>query len=179
MSEEKKLIQAPSTFQLAMERLLFGSKWLLVPFYFGLVLALAVYLGVYLKELGHMLVEMPELTETQAMLIIIGLVDMGMIAALVFTAITGGYASFVNKYHTQTATSASSGMLKVKMATSLIGVSSIHLLKKFIAVPSIEMIELYKLLLIHVAFIGGAIALMYIEYLHIKTEKLQKEIGDH
>jgi hypothetical protein len=93
-----------------------------------------------------------------------------MIATLVKMIITGSYHSFVDKNHGQPNESSSSGMLKVKLATSIMGVSSIHLLQSFISAECVDWDVIYKQLIIHCAFIIGCLALAYVDYLHCKSE---------
>jgi uncharacterized protein (TIGR00645 family) len=98
-------------------------------------------------------------------------VDIVMIANLVKMIITGSYNSFVDKSHGIDGEQVSSGLLKVKMSTSIIGVSSIHLLQTFINSENILNETIYKQLIVHGAFIVGALVLSYIDYLHCKSEK--------
>ena len=80
------------------------------------------------------------------------------------------YTSFVDKQHGFFGENASSGMLKVKMSTSLIGVTSIHLLQTFISTSSVNWDSLNKQLVIHSAFLLGALILAIIDFLHLKSE---------
>ena len=152
------------------ESVIFNSKWLLIPFYFGLILVLGIYTWVYIKEIYSITRQVNSLTKESAMLWILEIVDICMIANLIKMIITGSYNSFVDKSHGNENEKASSGMLKIKMSTSLIGVSSIHLLQSFINAGETSWPELEKQLLIHFIFLVGAIALSVIEYLHIKGE---------
>jgi uncharacterized protein (TIGR00645 family) len=97
-------------------------------------------------------------------------VDIVMIANLVKMIITGSYNSFVSKSHGVEGEQVSSGALKVKMATSVMGVSSIHLLQTFINAANIPQDVITKQLMIHGAFIIGAAFLAVIDYLHSKSE---------
>ncbi len=162
--------------QRTIEVILFGSRWLLVPFYLGLMVALGIYLFIDAKEVVHLCAKVLVLDKEATMLVLLELVDMAMIAALVKMIITGGYTSFVNKNHGQNSDKASSGTLKVKMSTSLVGVSSIHLLQKFIDVRELPWTELGPLLAIHFAFLFGSLMLAYIEYIHVKSEVLEHEL---
>lgn len=98
------------------------------------------------------------------------IVDIVMIANLIKMIITGSYTSFVDKYHSEAAEKVSSGLLKVKMATSLIGVSSIHLLASFINAKSTDWSDLYKQMAVHAMFLIGALILAIVNYLHEKLE---------
>lgn len=139
------------------ELLIFNSRWLLIPFYLKLFWTLLTLLYSFVVY-GH-------ITNEQLMQILED-VDIVMIANLVKMIITGSYNSFVDKNHGEEAEKVSSGMLKVKMSTSIMGVSSIHLLQTFMATPDWSVI--YKQVLIHGVFIIGALVLAVIDYLHCK-----------
>jgi uncharacterized protein (TIGR00645 family) len=94
-------------------------------------------------------------------------VDTVMIATLVKMIITGSYHSFVDN-DGQPNESSSSGMLKVKLATSIM--VCIHLLQSFISAECVDWDVIYKQLIIHCAFIIGCLALAYVDYLHCKSE---------
>lgn len=159
----------------AIEQTLFFSKWMLIPFYLGLMVALACFLVIDVKEVIHFLTESNSLNKSEAMMFILELIDMAMIAALVRMIVIGGYTSFVNKYHTLEGEKTSSGVLKVKLGTALIGVSSINLLQTFISCTSDKSMNwdvLQKQLIIHGAFLMGALVLSFIDYLHVKSEMI-------
>ena len=155
-----------------LEQVIFSSRWLLIPFYLGLFVTMLVYTSVYLKEIWHLIGTMGVLEKDNILLITLELVDIVMIANLVKMIITGSYHSFVSKDHGVDGESVSSGMLKVKMSTSLIGVSSIHLLQAFINAEHVTIEVLEKQVGIHVVFLIGALVLSVIDYLHSKSESL-------
>ena len=149
---------------------IFASKWLLLPFYFGLFVSLGVYAWVYIKEIIHLVSETKTITKELVMLSTLELVDIVMIANLVKMIITGSYHSFVDKDHGESTENLGSGMLKVKMSTSLVGVSSIHLLQTFIH-PHHKWEDLQKQLWIHGMFLVGSLILAIIDFLHHKSEQ--------
>jgi len=160
------------------ERVLFGSKWVLAFFYFGLIVGQICYAWVYAKEIAHMLTEINTYTTNTIMLALLELVDMVMIANLVKMIVTGSYNSSINRNHGYSNENVSSGILKVKMSTSLIGVTSIHLLQSFINSSNIQWEDFYKKLIIHAIFLLGGIALAYIEYLHDKGDAINPHDND-
>jgi uncharacterized protein (TIGR00645 family) len=131
---------------------------------------MAIYATKYFEEIIHLVRESKSLNGESVMMIILELVDIVMIANLIKMIITGSYTSFITKDHDEKSEKASSGMLKVKMSTSLIGVSSIHLLQTFINAENMSWDVIHKQLLIHASFIVGSVLLMVIEYLHVKSE---------
>ncbi len=115
------------------------SRWLQAPLYFGLIVAQCVYVFHFMQELWHLLSTLTTLSETQIMLIVLGLIDVVMIANLLIMVIIGGYETFVSRLkldghpdQPEWLSHVNAGVLKVKLATALIGISSIHLLKTFI-----------------------------------------------
>lgn len=159
-----------NTLKKIIESIIFSCRWLLIPFYLGLFITMLVYTYVYVNEIIHLIAEATILTKDVVLLTTLELVDIVMIANLVKMIITGSYNSFVDKSHGVLGENISSGMLKVKMSTSLIGVSSIHLLQTFINSANVDWPNLYKQLLIHGIFLIGALILSIIDYLHCKTE---------
>jgi len=159
----------PSPAKRAIASTIFGSKWLLLPFYYGLFIAMTLYAWVYIKEIAHLLMHSSEITKESIMLTTLELVDIVMIANLIKMIITGSYHSFVDKDHAESTENVSAGMLKVKMSTSLVGVSSIHLLQSFIH-PNSSWDEINKQLWIHGAFLLGSLVLAVIDFLHHKDE---------
>ena len=160
-------------FKKFIEKILFGSKWLLIPFYLGLIVAQIIYLGWFTGNLFHLIHNAGTISKESGMLIILELVDIVMIANLIKMIISGSYTSFISKDHNETSEKASSGLLKVKMSTSLVGVSSIHLLQSFINADKLDWDTIIKQMWIHGMFLVGALALMVIEYLHVKAEVLE------
>ena len=125
--------------------LIFGSRWMQLPLYLGLILAQAVYVVLFVKELWHLIHDALTLSEQQIMLIVLGLIDVVMISNLLVMVIVGGYETFVSRLRLQGhpdqpewLSHVNAGVLKVKLATAIIGISSIHLLKTFIAAGSIS-----------------------------------------
>lgn len=157
------------------ENIIFNVRWLLIPFYFGLIIALGAYVVSYFWEIYELISKPIPHTETM-MFTLLAFVDVVMVANLVKMIISGSYNSFVSKNHGFKNENISSGMLKVKMSTSIIGVSSIHLLQSFVNVNNVSWDNINKQLLIHGAFIIGAIAMIVIEYLHAKAEQIEHSI---
>lgn len=172
------MIQKSNGMQRGIEKILFGSKWILTLFYFGLIIGQLGYAWVYVKEIYGMISEINSFTTSTMMLALLELVDMVMIAYLVKMIITGSYNSSINKNHGYLGENVSSGILKVKMSTSLIGVTSIHLLQSFINSANIGWEDFMKKMVIHVIFLIGGIALAYIEYLHDKGDAINPHDTD-
>ncbi len=124
--------------------LIFGSRWLQLPLYLGLIVAQCVYVFLFAKELWHLIHEAPSLGEQEIMLIVLGLIDVVMISNLLVMVIVGGYETFVSRLRLEDhpdqpewLSHVNASVLKVKLAMAIIGISSIHLLKTFIAAGSL------------------------------------------
>ena len=169
---------------------IFLSRWLQAPLYIGLIVAQAVYVYRFLLELWHLigfalLGHPPSAStprdvtdpETIVMLSVLGLIDVVMIANLLIMVIVGGYETFVSRLNLkghpdqpEWLSHVNAGILKVKLATALIGISSIHLLKTFINANNVETKMMLWQVIIHVTFVASAIALAWIDRLTFKTE---------
>ena len=119
--------------------LIFGSRWLQVPLYLGLIIAQCVYVVLFLKELWHLLLHATTFSEQQIMLIVLGLIDVVMIANLLVMVIVGGFETFVSRLNLaghpdqpEWLSHVNASVLKIKLAMAIVGISSIHLLRTFI-----------------------------------------------
>lgn len=125
--------------------LIFSSRWLQLPLYLGLIVAQGVYVVLFVKELLHLISHATSFGEQQIMLIVLGLIDVVMISNLLIMVIVGGYETFVSRLGLQGhpdqpewLSHVNASVLKVKLAMAIIGISSIHLLKTFIAAGTLE-----------------------------------------
>ena len=159
--------------------MIFGSRWLQLPLYLGLIVAQGVYVILFVKELWHLIGGATSLGEQAIMLIVLGLIDVVMISNLLVMVIVGGYETFVSRLNLQGhpdqpewLSHVNASVLKVKLAMAIIGISSIHLLKTFIEAGSIGA-EGSKVTsdgvmwqtLIHMAFIVSAIGIAWTDRL--------------
>jgi len=160
------------------EYVIFGSKWLLLPFYIVLILSLGVYTYFDLYEFIDYIEKLGISNKDSAMLTFIELIDMTMIANLGKMIITGSYNSFVSKDHGRSNEHISSGTLKVKMATSLVGITSIGLLQRSVNITAASWDVLLKLAFVHGIFLLSSMILEFVDYLHEKTELAEKIIEE-
>lgn len=159
-----------------MEHLIFWSRWLQAPLYLGLIAAQGVYVYHFMHELLHLITKAGSLTETEVMLIVLGLIDVVMIANLLTMVIIGGYETFVSKLdlegnpdQPEWLSHVNAGVLKVKLAVALISISSIHLLRTFINAPQTEDRVVIIQVAIHVAFLISAIAIAWTDRIMMQT----------
>lgn len=161
-----------------MSNILFGSRWLQLPLYLGLIVAQAVYVFHFGVELVHLLEKVPHLKETDIMLIVLGLIDVVMISNLLIMVIVGGYETFVSRLNLaghpdepDWLSHVNANLLKVKLATAIIGISSIHLLKTFINAENLSNDVMMWQTIIHMTFVLSAVAIAYIDKLTTKQKQ--------
>src|SRR5438034_10948868 len=160
-------------------QLIFGSRWLQVPLYVGLIVAQGVYVLLFLKELWHLVVHSFDASEQQIMLVVLGLIDVVMISNLLVMVIVGGYETFVSRLNLsghpdepEWLGHVNASVLKIKLAMAIIGISSIALLRTFIEAGNLgsdragftETGVMWQVL-IHITFILSAIGIAYVDRL--------------
>lgn len=189
-------------------RLIFASRWLQLPLYIGLILAQVVYVFHFWVELVHLIEAAfgsqealakliasvgyePEATitglnETLIMLVVLALIDVVMISNLLIMVIVGGYETFVSRMYLEThpdqpewLSHVNASVLKVKLATAIIGISSIHLLKTFINADNYTEKVLIAQTVIHIAFLFSAMAIAATDRLMIVAAKSAKADAAH
>ncbi|NCN97549.1 MAG: YqhA family protein [Rhodoferax sp.] len=175
-------------------RLIFASRWLQLPLYLGLIAAQGVYVYHFWVELVHLLeaafgsqtalaalidgigyktdVPITHLNETIIMLVVLALIDVVMISNLLIMVIVGGYETFVSRINLdghpdqpEWLDHVNASVLKVKLAMSIIGISSIHLLKTFINAANYTDKVLIAQTVIHIAFLLSAMAIAFTDRL--------------
>ena len=172
------------------ESLIFASRWLQAPLYAGLIVAQCVYVWQFLVELWHLVtvafgpatLGAHGATATSAseaiMLSVLGLIDVVMIANLLIMVIIGGYETFVSRLdldnnpdQPEWLSHVNAGVLKVKLATALIGISSIHLLKTFINASQLDDKTMKWQVIIHLVFVFSAFALAWTDRIMVAGAK--------
>jgi uncharacterized protein (TIGR00645 family) len=157
-----------------MPRWIFASRWLQAPLYIGLIAAQLVYVVQFWRELVHLIemITFKHIAEQDIMLIVLGLIDVVMISNLLVMVIVGGWETFVSRLELEAhpdqpewLSHVNAGVLKVKLATAIIGISSIHLLKTFINAANYDEKTLMWQTVIHVAFLASALAIAWTEKL--------------
>jgi uncharacterized protein (TIGR00645 family) len=179
----------------ALAAIIFASRWLQAPLYIGLIVAQLVYVVVFWIDLVHLVEEVwlgivdpahHPMDEATIMLAVLGLIDVVMIANLLIMVIIGGYEIFVSRMDIQDhpdqpdwLNHVNANLLKVKLAISIISISSIHLLATFIKVGALPergvlpgdagqgdeytLAGVVMQVVIHLAFIVSALALAWID----------------
>lgn len=151
---------------------IFFSRWLQLPLYLGLIVAQGVYAYKFLKELWHLVmgVAIGSMNETDIMLIVLGLVDIVMIANLLIMIIIGGYDIFVSRVEfnghrdqPEWLSHVNAGVLKVKLSMAIISISSVHLLRSFMDMGKMSDRDLIAQASIHMIFVLSALIMAWIE----------------
>jgi uncharacterized protein (TIGR00645 family) len=147
---------------------IFLSRWLQAPLYVGLIVAQAVYVYHFMVELKHLVLGVQQMGATDIMLLVLGLIDVVMIANLLIMVIVGGYETFVSRLNLdehpdepEWLSHVNAGILKVKLAMALIGISSIHLLKTFINADHLNQDTIKWQVVIHLTFVVSALVMAY------------------
>ena len=124
-----------------LELTIFWSRWLQAPIYLGLIVAQILYCYKFGKEVVHLVQMTESSSETTFLVLVLTLIDIAMVANLLTMVVIGGYATFVSKLDLDESTDRPDwlahidpGAIKIKLASSLVGISSIHLLKSFVYV---------------------------------------------
>jgi uncharacterized protein (TIGR00645 family) len=178
MSADDQIIR-PDRRLRPLPQLIFSSRWLQLPLYVGLIVAQAVYVVLFLKELWHLVEGAMKFTEQDIMLIVLGLIDVVMISNLLIMVIVGGYETFVSRLELEKhpdqpewLSHVNASVLKIKLAMAIIGISSIHLLRTFIYAgqlgkPESQFSETGVMwqAIIHTVFVLSAIGIAYVERL--------------
>ncbi|OGV28319.1 MAG: hypothetical protein A3F18_03225 [Legionellales bacterium RIFCSPHIGHO2_12_FULL_37_14] len=158
-----------------MSRFIFSGRWLQAPLYFGLLLVLSVYVYRFSVELFHLITHIANATNTDIMLGALDLVDVVMIANLLIMVTLGGYETFVSRLEIddhpdqpEWLDHLDAGAMKVKLALSLIGISSIHLLRTFIDPDKQTQSAVMWQVIIHLTLLVSALAIAYTNRLLIK-----------
>ncbi|MEO8671817.1 MAG: TIGR00645 family protein [Tahibacter sp.] len=166
-----------------LQALIFSSRWLQLPLYLGLIVAQGVYVVQFLRELWHLLettflhggiseaaAAAGQTAETSIMLTVIGLIDVVMISNLLVMVIVGGYETFVSRLgleghpdQPEWLSHVNAAVLKVKLATAIIGISSIHLLATFIKAEKMESHVIMWQVVLHLTFVVSALVIALID----------------
>lgn len=161
------------------EAMLFRSRWLLAPFYIGLVIGLFVLLVHFLRELGHFALRAGTLTEAEVILGVLALIDIVLVGNLILIVIFSGYENFVSKFDVehhdrpQWMAKVDFGGLKMKLLSSIVAISAIQLLKAFMNVGSYDDKKLAWMAGIHVVFLGSMLIAAISDRIAVKAVPIE------
>jgi uncharacterized protein (TIGR00645 family) len=158
------------------ERLLLASRWLLVVFYAGLGLALIIYAVTFVKTLVTVAFEAFQVSEDGMILAMLTLIDAALVASLTVMVMIAGYENFVGSFEESSRTDISwlgkldAGGLKIKLASSIVAISSVHLLQVFLNVEKYDNTKIMWLVIVQLTFVACAVLLGYLEKIMAGTK---------
>lgn len=154
------------------ENLMYASRWLLAPIYFGLSLAVLALTIKFFQELYHMIIHLLQTSDVDLILVLLSLVDMALVGGLLVMVMLSGYENFVSRLDIHENSEKldwlgkmDAGSLKMKVAASIVAISSIHLLKIFMSSKSYSSEQLMWYVIIHLTFVLSAFAMGYLDKL--------------
>ena len=158
------------------ESVILASRWLLVVFYLGLTIALGLYAVSFLRKLYDFTTKVLVVEETDAILKMLALIDAALVASLVVMVIISGYENFVSRFDNADSEVSflgkiDAGSLKIKVASTIVAISSIHLLQIFLNIASYTDNQVMWLTIMHMAFVFSALFLAYIDRVMSLTKK--------
>lgn len=146
------------------ERLLYASRWLLAPIYLGLSLTLVALAFKFFHEIYHLFSHLIGMAESDMVLVVLSLIDVSLVASLVVMVMFSGYENFVSRIDVREGDDKldwlgklDSGTLKLKVAASIVAISSIHLLQEFVNIPQVPNDKLMWYVIIHLTFVVSAV----------------------
>lgn len=173
-----------SSLEAKFERGLFASRWLMAPMYLGLVVALAMLMVIFLKEVAYYAPQVLHLTPDQGILAVLTLIDLSLAGNLLLIVLFSGYENFVSKLEIGDSTDRPDWMgtvdfsgLKMKLIASIVAISGIHLLKVFMALGkgdsayAVTESTLMWMVIIHLTFVCSGVLLALMDWLASKTDK--------
>jgi uncharacterized protein (TIGR00645 family) len=163
------------------ERGLFGSRWLMAPMYLGLIVSLAMLVIVFMRELIYYAPQAFTMSSDQVILVILTLIDLSLAGNLLLIVLFSGYENFVSKLDIEDTTDRPPWMgtvdfsgLKMKLIASIVAISGIHLLKRFMEIGETETPldepQLMWLVIIHLTFVGSGVLLALMDWLTAQTK---------
>lgn len=158
------------------ERTILASRWILVVFYIGLAASLAVYAIAFAKKLGKIALGALAFDDADMILAMLALIDAALVASLVVMVMISGYENFVSRFDDQQTELSWLGKLdasslKIKVASSIVAISSIHLLQVFLNAQHYDNAKIMWLTIMHMAFVFSALFLGMLDRLFIAQRK--------
>jgi uncharacterized protein (TIGR00645 family) len=172
---------AMSRIENAMEQFLFASRWLMAPFYLGLVVALALLMLKFIQEIIHFLPNILDMKETDLILWILSLIDLSLAGNLLPIVIFSGYENFVSKMHVGEHEDKPSwlgkvdfGGLKLKLVASIVAISAIQLLKTFMDISHVTEEQAFWQVVVHITFVVSGVLLAVMDWIAGKARAMHE-----
>jgi uncharacterized protein (TIGR00645 family) len=159
-----------ATLEHTMERLMYASRWILAPIYAGMSLSLLALFIKFFQELYHFLPHILEISEADMILTLLTLIDLSLVGSLVVIVMFSGYENFVSRLDIEEGTEKLDwlgthdyGSLKMKVAGSIVAISSIHLLKVFMNIQQLQNDKIIWYVLVHLTLVISALLMGYLD----------------
>jgi len=165
---EKQPVSAMQA-EILIERAILAARWILIVFYFGLAFALALYAGSFVYKCLKLAGKIFTLTDNEVILAMLSLIDACLVASLMVMVMLTGYENYVSRLDHKEASQLAwlgkidTGSLKVKIASAIVAISSIHLLQVFLNAPQYDNQKIMWTTLIHLAFVLSAVSLAMVD----------------
>ena len=161
------------------EKLFYSARWILAPLFLGLSLALLALALKFFQEVWHVLPHVFELSESDLILSLLSMVDMGLVGGLIVMVMYSSYENFVSRLDLDEKDSErlgwlgkmDAGSLKNKVTASIVAISSIHLLRIFMNISTIENDKLLWYVIVHLTFVLSALVMCWIDLLTRKAHQ--------
>ena len=166
------------------EKSLFASRWLMAPMYLGLAVTLGMLTVIFVKELLYYIPQVLEMSADKMILVALTLIDLTLAANLLLIVMFSGYESFVSKFDIDVGDDKPGWMgkvdfggLKMKLIASIVAISGIHLLKRFMEISDLDTAttfgetEMYWLVVIHLTFVVSGVLMALMDWLQSRSYK--------
>lgn len=174
--ERHALLTPGKRLELFIEQLIFSSRWLLVPFYMGLLLSLLILMAAFVAEFGHFFADLSDFGYRTTTIFVLEIIDLTLIGSLVLMIMLSGYENFVSRIELAEDVERPAWMgrldfsnLKLKVVSSLVAISSIQLLKAFLNIQDVAETELKWMLLVHLAFVVSGLLLALMDFISTRS----------
>jgi uncharacterized protein (TIGR00645 family) len=168
--------------ELAVESVILASRWILVVFYLGLALALAVYAVTFSNKLVSFISKSLSMDEADSILSMLSLIDAALVASLVVMVIIAGYENFVSRFDAEDEVhwlgTIDAGSLKIKVASTIVAISSIDLLQIFLDLTKYDNDKMKWATIMHLAFVFSALILAYVDKITHKAKGAKSGMND-
>ena len=154
----------------SLEKIMYASRWILAPIYVWMSLGFVALFIKFFEELYHLLPHLLDINEDTLVLKLLTLIDLSLVGSLIVIVMFSGYENFVSRLNLSDSTEKLNwlgthdyGSLKIKLASSIVAISSIHLLKVFMNVENVSNDKILWYVIIHMSLVVSAIMLGYLD----------------
>jgi uncharacterized protein (TIGR00645 family) len=164
-------------FERYFEKLLFAARWLLAPVYLGLSLALVALAVKFFQETIHLLTHIQDIAESDLVLAVLAMIDLSLVGSLIVMVMFSGYENFISRIEAEGTDALGwlgkldAGTLKLKVATSIVAISSIHLLRIFMETPQVSNDKIFWYVVLHLTFVASAVLMGVLDRLAFSAHR--------